>query len=348
MKFKKKLNKLVSKNKQLAKEFVLSILYSENAHSVGVFFLLLKKELRIEIFKSLTKEEDINKVTFEIARQDSITKEKAKEIYKFFKEFKSDLTGGIDVAHDVLKDSLGAQKATDVITRLTSSLKVAPFCFIREIDSKILYETLKQEHPQTIALVLSYVQPDTASKILNKFPTPEKINILHRICSISSISPDIIREVERFLERKLSVLDCETPINTGGIDIVIDILSTDRNIEVSFLSSIEESDPILAERIKQKMFIFEDVLLLSDEDFSILSVIFTVREWYIASIGIDSHTKLRIKEFLEPEDQKEFELLHKENKPVDIKIQEEIQKRIVEEVKRLELKKSNEQILIKN
>ena len=173
--------------------------------------------------------------------------------------------GGIDYARDLLERSVGSQKAGDIINRLTSSLQVRPFDFIRRTDPAHLLNFIQGEHPQTIALILAYLEPQKAASILGSLPSEIQPDVAKRIAIMDRTSPEVLREVERVLERKLSTLASEDFTSAGGVDAIVEIInSVDRATEKSIIENLEEDDPELAEEIKKRMFVFEDIVLLDD------------------------------------------------------------------------------------
>lgn len=234
----------------------------------AVFLIAVGSEVSSEIFKHL-REDEIEQITFEIARLDKITPEDKEKVLVEFnelmmaQEFISN--GGIDFARGLLEKALGNQKAIDIINRLTSSLQVRPFDFIRRTDPQHLLNFIQNEHPQTIALILSYLDPQKASNILSNLPHTIQAEVAKRIATMDRVSPDGLREVERVLERKLSTLASEDYTSAGGIDSVVEILNlVDRGTEKTIIEALEEEDPELAEEIKKRMFVFEDIVLLDD------------------------------------------------------------------------------------
>ncbi|WP_025179301.1 flagellar motor switch protein FliG [Leptospira kirschneri] len=234
----------------------------------AVFLIAVGSEVSSEIFKHL-REDEIEQITFEIARLDKITPEDKEKVLVEFnelmmaQEFISN--GGIDFARGLLEKALGNQKAIDIINRLTSSLQVRPFDFIRRTDPQHLLNFIQNEHPQTIALILSYLDPQKASNILSNLPHTIQAEVAKRIATMDRVSPDVLREVERVLERKLSTLASEDYTSAGDIDSVVEILNlVDRGTEKTIIEALEEEDPELAEEIKKRMFVFEDIVLLDD------------------------------------------------------------------------------------
>ena len=148
---------------------------------------------------------------------------------------------------------------------MTSSLQVRPFDFIRRTDPAHLLNFIQNEHPQTIALILCYLEPPKAASILSSLPHQIQADVAKRIATMERVSPDVLREVERVLERKLSTLASEDYTTAGGIDAVVEVLNlVDRGTEKTIIEALEEEDPELAEEIKKKMFVFEDIVLLDD------------------------------------------------------------------------------------
>jgi len=234
----------------------------------AIFLIAVGSEVSTEIFKHL-REDEIEMITFEIARLDKITPEDKEKVLVEFNELMMAqefiTNGGIDFARSLLEKALGNQKAIDIINRLTSSLQVRPFDFIRRTDPAQLLNFIQGEHPQTIALILSYLDPTKASSILSALPHTIQAEVAKRIATMDRVSPDVLREVERVLERKLSTLASEDYTSAGGIDAVVEILNNvDRGTEKTIIEALEEEDPELAEEIKKRMFVFEDIVLLDD------------------------------------------------------------------------------------
>lgn len=173
--------------------------------------------------------------------------------------------GGVDYARELLEKSLGTQKAIEIINRLTSSLQVRPFDFIRRTDPAHLMNFIQQEHPQTIALILAFLEPNKASVILQNLPHDVQSDVARRIATMDRTSPEVLREVERVLEKKLSTLSSEDYSAAGGVESIVEILNmVDRSSEKQIIEALEEEDPELAEEIKKRMFVFEDIVMLDD------------------------------------------------------------------------------------
>lgn len=234
----------------------------------AIFLVTIGSEISSDIFKHL-REDEIEALTFEIARLESIESEDKDRVLIEFKELMMAqdfiTSGGIDYARELLEKSLGSQKAIDIINRLTSSLQIRPFDFIRRTDPTHLLNFIQQEHPQTIALILAYLEPEKASIILSSLPHETQSDVARRIATMDRTSPETLREVERVLEKKLSTLSSEDYTSAGGVESIVEILNrVDRSTEKTIIESLEEEDPELAEEIKKRMFVFEDIVLLDD------------------------------------------------------------------------------------
>jgi flagellar motor switch protein FliG len=174
--------------------------------------------------------------------------------------------GGIDYAREILAKAFGEERTNDLIMKLSSSLRVKPFDFVRKADVAQVLNFLQNEHPQTIALILSYLEPKHAANILANLPLDKQTSVIARIANMGSTSPEYIKETERVLEKKLSTMNFGDQTTTGGIDSLVNILnSVDRGTERHLLESLEESDAELVEEIRKRMFVFEDIVKLGNQ-----------------------------------------------------------------------------------
>ena len=154
---------------------------------------------------------------------------------------------------------------------MTNSLQVRPFDFVRKADPSQLLNFIQHEHPQTIALILSYLKSQQAAQILSELPAEKQAEVTKRIAIMNTTSPDIIREVEQALEKKLSNLVIDGYTTIGGIDSVVDILNAvDRTTEKNIMDTLESEDYELSDEIRKKMFVFEDILILSNMDIQLV------------------------------------------------------------------------------
>lgn len=234
----------------------------------AILMVLLGKEYSSRVYKYLSQDE-IEQLTLAITNLDRIDSELSDRVLEEFHDItlaqKYVTEGGIDYARDVLIAAVGAEQADALLSRLTASLQVRPFDFVRRADNAQVFNFIQNEHPQTIALVLSYLDTSRAAMILGSLPREMQAQVIKRIARMGIVSPDYIREAERVLERKFGNVGYTANVAVGGLDTIVDILnSVDRGTETFILSSIEQEDPELAEEIHNKLFVFEDLIKLTD------------------------------------------------------------------------------------
>ena len=234
----------------------------------AVLLIALGPEKSASIFKYL-KEDEIEELTLEIANTRSIAPQLKDDIINEFyqvclaQQYISE--GGIGYAKDLLDKALGEERAQQVITKLTASLQVRPFEFVRKTDASQVLNFIQDEHPQTIAMILSYLSPNQASMIIGSLEAEKQADVAKRIAMMDRTSPDVIKEVESVLERKLASLANQDYTIVGGVDAIVSILNTvDRSTEKHIMETLEVEEPELADEIRKKMFVFEDILLLDD------------------------------------------------------------------------------------
>ena len=234
----------------------------------AVLLIALGPEKSASIFKHL-KEEEIEELTLEIANTRNITPNMKDEVINEFYQIclaqQYIAEGGINYAKELLEKSFGSEKALDVIGKLTASLQVKPFEFVRKTDASQLLNFIQDEHPQTIALILSYLSAAQSALILSALPPDRQADVARRIAVMDRTSPDVIKEVEKVLESKLASLVNQDYTIIGGVDAVVEILNTvDRGTEKHIMETLEIEEPELADEIRKKMLVFEDILLLDD------------------------------------------------------------------------------------
>ncbi|MFV0464715.1 MAG: flagellar motor switch protein FliG [Lachnospiraceae bacterium] len=240
----------------------------KGSKKAAVLLIALGPERSADLFKHL-KEEEIEELTLEIANTRSVSPQIKDEVLEEFYQVclaqQYIAEGGIGYAKELLEKALGSDKAKDVITKLTASLQVRPFEFVRKTDPSQVLNFIQDEHPQTMAMILSYL-PATQAAVIMSALTPEvQADVAKRIALMDRTSPDVIQEVERILERKLSSLINQDYTIVGGVDAIVNILNTvDRGTEKHIMESLEIEEPELADEIRKKMFVFEDILLLDD------------------------------------------------------------------------------------
>ncbi|MFA9558087.1 flagellar motor switch protein FliG [Evansella sp. AB-rgal1] len=234
----------------------------------AILLISLGPDVSAQVYKHLT-EEEIEKLTLEIAGVRKVEPDLKEEILGQFHQLaiaQDYITqGGIGYAKNVLEKALGEAEAMEIINRLTSTLQVRPFDFARKADPTQILNFIQNEHPQTIALILSYLESVQAGQILSSLPQEVQADVAKRIAIMDSTSPEIISEVEKILEQKLSATVTQDFTQAGGIEAVVEVLnSVDRSTERTILDSLEIQDPELAEEIKKRMFVFEDIVTLDN------------------------------------------------------------------------------------
>ncbi len=240
----------------------------DGLQKAAVLLITLGPEKASDIFKHL-KEDEIEQLTLEIANTRSVSPAKKEAVLNEFYEVclaqQYIAEGGIGYAKDLLQKALGEDKAREVLGKLTASLQVRPFEFIRKTEASQLLNFIQDEHPQTIALILSYLSPQQAAGIIGSLTPDKQTDVAKRIALMDRTSPDIIKEVENVLEQKLASLVSQDYTIVGGVDSVVEVLNTvDRGTEKHIMENLEIEEPELADEIRKKMFVFEDILLLDD------------------------------------------------------------------------------------
>ncbi len=235
----------------------------------AILLITLGPEKSANVFKHL-KEDEIEQLTLEIANTRSIAPDIKEQVMDEFYEVclaqQYIAEGGIGYAKELLEKALGSERARDVIGKLTASLQVRPFEFVKKTDAAQLLNFIQDEHPQTIALILSYLSSGQAATIISALSPDKQAEVAKRIAQMDRTSPDVIKEVEKVLERKLASLVNQDYTIVGGVDSIVDILNTvDRGTEKHIIESLEIEEPELADEIRRKMFVFEDILSLDDK-----------------------------------------------------------------------------------
>ncbi|MEF3304813.1 flagellar motor switch protein FliG [Paenibacillus sp. GYB003] len=306
----------------------------------AILLISLGPEVSAQIFKHL-REEEIEQLTLEIANVRKVdTAEKEAILAEFHQicmvqEYISQ--GGIQYAKEILEKALGTSRAMDIINRLTATLQVRPFDFARKADPAQILNFIQNENSQTIALILSYLQPDQASIILSSLPQDKQADVAKRIALMDSTSPEVINQVERVLEQKLSSTVTTDYTTAGGIEAIVQILNgVDRGTERTILDSLEIQDPELAEEIKKRMFVFEDIVnidnrsiqrIIRDIENADLQLALKVASEEVREVIFRNMSKRMAETFRE-----EMEYMG----PVRLRDVEEAQTRIVATIRRLE------------
>lgn len=219
-----------------------------------------------QIYKYL-REEEIEKLTMEIATMKQLSAESMEdlltEFYNLCLAQKFVTEGGIEYAKEILNKAFGVQNASAVIDKVTKSLKTRAFDFLRKVDPQYLLTFIQNEHPQTVALILSYLRPDQASAVIEELPREKQLEVTQRIATMDRTSPDIVKEVETALEKKFSSVMSVGLAEIGGVKHIAEILNeVDRSTEKFILEELGKKEPSLTEEIRKRMFVFEDIATL--------------------------------------------------------------------------------------
>jgi flagellar motor switch protein FliG len=306
----------------------------------AVLLISLGSDYSAELYRHLT-EEEISQMTLSITTmrrvEPSVREEIIREFYEMCLAQKFITEGGIGYARDILEKAVGPEKANELIHKLSSSLQVRPFDFIRRADPSQILNVIHNEHPQTIALVLSYIEPKQAAAVLASLPAERQAEIVGRIANMGSTSPEYVKDAERILERKITSMGYTDQIAVGGIDAIVNIINAlDRSSEKNILESLDIHDSDLAEEIRKRLFVFEDIAKLnnvviqrilkeiSNQDLAIALKLATEE----VKKAIFSNISKRLQEMIKDD----MEVMG----PVRVRDVEEAQQRIVNVIRKLE------------
>ncbi|HIP92388.1 MAG TPA: flagellar motor switch protein FliG [Thermotoga sp.] len=306
----------------------------------AILLVILGPEKAAQVLKHLD-DETVEQLTIEIANVGSVSDEERRKVLQEFQNImkaKEMITkGGLEYAKKVLEKAFGPEKAAKIIERLISSLQVKPFDFIKTADPVQIVNFLQNEHPQTVALVLSYLEPDLAAQVLGSLPEDLQAEVLKRIALLERASPDIVREIERNLEKKLSGFVGQSFSKVGGIDTAAEIMNNvDRATERSIMEKLAADNPELAEEIRRRMFVFEDILKLDDRSVQLVLREVDTKDLAVALKGASDELKEKIFRNMS---KRAAQLLKDEMEymgPVRVKDVEEAQQKIISVIRRLE------------
>jgi flagellar motor switch protein FliG len=196
--------------------------------------------------------------------------------------------GGLERARSLLTESLGGDKATEILDRVTASLIELPFEFLRRADPRQVLSFIQDEHPQTVALVLAYMTPDQAAMVMSGLSEDLQRDVAMRLAVMDRTSPEVVAHVEQMLERKLSsVLQPSELSSVGGVQSLVDILNrSDRATERLILEGLENKDSELADEVRQRMFVFEDIAGLDDRSIQLVLRQVDSKELAVALKGV--------------------------------------------------------------
>lgn len=307
----------------------------------AILLISLGPEVSAKVFQHL-REDEIETISLEIANQRQIAPDlREKVLYEFYQIYQAQQfisQGGIDYAKELLERALGSQKAMEILQRLTASLQVRPFAFVRKADPNQLISFIQGEHPQTIALIMAYLQPEQASVVLASLPPERQADVARRIAIMDRTSPEVLKEVEKVLERKLASMVSQDFTAAGGVESVVEVLNrVDRGTEKTIMESLALQDPQLADEIKKRMFLFEDIVHLDNRSLQrVLREVDQQRDLPLALKVASEEVKRKVLSNISKRAQENLREAMDYLGPVRLRDVEEAQTRIVNIIRKLE------------
>jgi flagellar motor switch protein FliG len=265
----------------------------------AILIMQVGKDRAAPVLRSL-REQEVSEIMAEVARLQNLEAGSIDEVLQEFREVfiaRAHIAqGGYDTARDLLEASYGSDKAEEILVNLGVTLVAAPFEFLRRTDTRQVLSYLQDEHPQTIALVLAHMNPDAAAMVLSALPEEEQRDVAQRIATMDRTSPEVIEQVEAILEKKLSTVIQQADFTSaGGIQSLVDILNrSDRATERLILEGLERNNPELADDVRNRMFIFEDITTLDDRSVQLVLRQVDAKELAIALKGVDQKVRDKI------------------------------------------------------
>jgi flagellar motor switch protein FliG len=240
----------------------------------------------------------VEDVSIEIARLKGVTVEDEQQAILQFAESTPSSSGsqlgGLDRAKSLVQMALG-KKAGETLDNIRQSIEAVPFSFLRQVDSQNILTYIIDEHPQTIALILSHLQSQTSAEILAGLPNERQLAVVQRIAAMGQTNPEIIEVVERGLEKRMSNLMSQHFEHAGGVGAVAEMLNvSDRTTERSLLENLSQEDPELVEEIRRLMFVFEDISKFNDKDMQNVLKNVDNSQWAVALKGASSELKEQV------------------------------------------------------
>ncbi|MHB8916633.1 MAG: flagellar motor switch protein FliG [Desulfocucumaceae bacterium] len=235
----------------------------------AILLITLGADLSAKVLKQNFTEDEIEKITGEISLFENIPRDVQRGVMEEFIQLVQAreylMRGGFDYAKELLEKAMGQQKAIEILDKVAVNIQNVPFSSLRKTEAKHLFNFIRDEHPQTVSLILTYLHPEQASLIIAALPPELQADVARRVAIIDRIAPEVIKEVEGVLEKKLSMIVPHHEQQAGGIKTLVNILNrVDRSTEKTILEELETNDPELADEIRKLMFVFEDIIKLHD------------------------------------------------------------------------------------
>jgi flagellar motor switch protein FliG len=312
----------------------------EDVHKAAILLLSLDKPLAAEVLSQMPKDL-VETVMLEIAKLDDVTQEQQQivvnEFYGMARERTHIERGGMDFANDLLQQSLGADGAGEILENVRQSMSSVPFGFLHKAGADNLLTFIVEEHPQTIALILSHLPAALAAEVLSGLPSNKQLEVIRRVATMEQTNPEVVRDVETCLESRMKSTFNQQLEKAGGVPMVAQILNvTDRMTNKGILENLEQDDAELVDEIRRLMFVFEDLLKLDDKSIQVLLKEIDNSQWSVALKGASEEIKQKVLSNLS---QRAAELLKEEMEylgPVKVSDVEGMQQQIVDAVRRLE------------
>ena len=306
----------------------------------AILLLSLEKPIAAEVMSQLTKEAQ-EALVIELSRVADVTREEQDAVIDEFQNLGMAQVhierGGLEYAQDLLTQSLGKEKASSILDTVKQSLSSVPFGFLQKVGADNLLTFLSEEHPQTIALVLSHVPQALAAEVLSGLPATKQLDVIRRVANMEQTSPEVIKDVEKSLETRMRSSFTQQLEKAGGVSAVAQILNvTDRMTNKAILENLEQDDPELVDQIKRLMFVFDDLMKLDDKAIQSLLKEVETSQWALALKGASEELKQKVMGNLS---QRAAAMLSEEMQylgPVRVSDVEAMQQTIVDIVRRLE------------
>ncbi len=238
------------------------------AQQAAAVIIALGAEKASKLYQYMEPDE-VEQLTLEVARLGFLDSEDTElalgDFYRMCQTNKAVTEGGLEYARAVLEKAYGAQAAADLLDKVTKSMKNREFAFMNKADVKALFSALQNERPQTIALVLSYIDADKAAGVITQLDHEVQVKVVEDIANINSVSPAAVKIVEEEMSKKFSQIVIDADVKVGGIDYVADVMNNlDRASEKNIFDNMEEYNPDLVTEIRKRMFVFEDIVTMDD------------------------------------------------------------------------------------
>ncbi|HXG24547.1 MAG TPA: flagellar motor switch protein FliG [Chthonomonadales bacterium] len=306
----------------------------------AIVLIALGPEATAKIFQHLP-EEDVEMLTIEVARLGKVGHADRNAVIAEFHDMclaqEVIAEGGISHARQFLESAFGVDRANEIISRVIQALQVLPFDFVKKADPAQILSFIQEEHPQTIALILAHLAPNQAAAVLSGLPQEIRAEVARRIAIMDRTPPEVVRQIEKVLEQKMSAVVSQNFTAVGGVKSLVEVLNwVDRQTEKTILESLSENNPELAEEVKKLMFVFEDITLLDDASIQKVLREVDMKELALALKGVGEEVQNRIMKNMS---ERAANMLKEDMEfmgPVRLRNVEEAQQRIVAVVRRLE------------